>query len=295
MLPAALVACWLAVSQDSSVLLVRILDVSDSRIGGEAILITDSSDGRGQHVLLDASDRGRTVVSWLELFGVDSLAAVILSHPHADHYGGIDEVLGWFPVGAFVYAGTPRSAVTYRVLLRQIDELGIPVVTADSGVRRLTLVTGSDSVVLLLIASPPACRMLASDDGDDINNCSLGVKLVRDGFTMLLPGDGEENLLAWWMAQYDTLLHADVLKAGHHGSRNATNAAWLDAVRPQAVVISANGRQHPFAEVLGLLAIRGIPTYCTADHGTITVRVPRIGPWTVTTERPGTCHPRTRL
>jgi competence protein ComEC len=83
------------------------------------------------------------------------------------------------------------------------------------------------------------------------------------------------------------------LKAGHHGSSNATDDVWLDAVAPRAVLISANGRQHPFAQVLDLLARRGIPTYCTADAGTITVRAPRGQPWNITTERAATCHART--
>src|SRR5438094_267239 len=76
---------------DSAVLLVRVLDVSDARIGGDAILITDSAGGRARHVLIDASDRGATVIARLRQYQVDTLAAVILSHPHADHYGGMAE------------------------------------------------------------------------------------------------------------------------------------------------------------------------------------------------------------
>lgn len=107
---------------------------------------------------------------------------------------------------------------------------------------------------------------------------------------MLFPGDAQTAELEWWMTAYRARLTASVLKAGHHGSANATTPAWLDAVRPRAVVVSANGRQHPFAGVLALLAARHTPVYCTADHGTITIRVPRGAPWTVTPERPGTCH-----
>jgi competence protein ComEC len=279
---------------DSAVLLVRVLDVSDARIGGDAILITDSAGGRARHILIDASDHGRTVVAWLQRFGVDTLALLVLSHPHADHYGGMAEVLRRVPVGAFASAGTPRTAVTYRALLADIDRLGITPVVVDTGVRRVVLTTADDSLVLTLLAPPPGCRELSgAAAGDDVNNCSLGVRLARESFTMLFPGDAERAELDWWTARRGALLLADVLKAGHHGSINAMSPAWLDAVRPRAVVISANGRQHPFAEVLDLLASRRIPAYCTADAGTITIRVPRGGSWTVTPERPGACHPRT--
>src|SRR5438034_685670 len=203
MLAALLLAARLTLPLDSTVLLIRVLEVSDARVRGDAILITDASAGRARHVLIDAGEHGATIVARLTSLNVDTLAAVILSHPHADHYGGLGAVVSRFPVRAFLYGGTPRTALTYRALLR-----------------------------------------------------------------------------------------ADVLKAGHHGSSNATTAELLDAVQPRAVIISANGRQHPFASVLALLAARGIPTYCTADNGTVTVRVPPHGTWTVTTEREGKCHAR---
>ncbi|OLE60843.1 MAG: hypothetical protein AUG10_03880 [Gemmatimonadetes bacterium 13_1_20CM_2_70_10] len=291
-----LAVLWLAAAlalppSDSAVLLVRVLDVSDARIGGDAILITDSAGGRARHVLIDASDRGATVIAHLRRFHVDTLAAVILSHPHADHYGGMAEVLERFPARSFVYGGTPRSARTYRALLADIDRLGIPVVTADTGVRRVVLVTADDSIILTILAPPATCEALpVSAGGDEINNCSIGVRLERRGFTMLFPGDAEVAELEWWILTRRGLLAADVLKASHHGSTNGTTAEWLDAVHPRAVAISANGRQHPFAEVLALLAARAIPSYCTADQGTITIRVPRGGAWSVVPERPGACH-----
>src|SRR3989441_496916 len=271
MLAALLCAALCTLSQDPAVLLVRVLDVSDARMGGDAILVTDSATGRARHVLIDASDRGRTVVARLAAFRVDTLALVILSHPHADHYGGLSAVLRRFPVRRFVYGGTPRTAVSYRALLHQIDSLRIPVVTADTGVRRLTLVTRRDTVELALLAPPRHCRTLApAEGGDEVNNCSVGVRLTRGDFRMLFPGDAEQQELGWWMATAPGLLRADVLKAGHHGSDNSTSA-----------------------DVLALLDARGIPTYCTADAGTVTVRVPRGRQWTITTQRQGTCHART--
>src|SRR5256885_13719350 len=103
MLAALVCAALCTLSQDPAVLLVRVLDVSDARMGGDAILVTDSAAGRARHVLIDASDRGRTVVARLAAFRVDTLALVILSHPHADHYGGLSAVLRRFPVRRFVY------------------------------------------------------------------------------------------------------------------------------------------------------------------------------------------------
>src|SRR6266566_9707153 len=114
MLTALLCASLIVPSADSAVLLIRALDVSDARIGGDAILITDSARGRARHVLIDASDHGATVIAYLRRYRVDTLAAVILSHPHADHYGGLADVIQHVPVRAFAYGGTPRAAASYR-------------------------------------------------------------------------------------------------------------------------------------------------------------------------------------
>jgi competence protein ComEC len=290
---AACLALRLLAPQHPAVVLVRVLDVSDARIGGDAILITDSAGGRARHVLLDAGDRPARVLAALRRYDVDTLAALILSHPHADHYGGMPAVLAAVPVRAFVIGGTPHAAVTYSRLLAAVAARHIPVITVDSGVRTLTLVTAQDTTILTLIAPPPSCRTLASNAGDDVNDCSVGVRLTHGSFRMLLPGDAETAELAWWMDAHPVLLAADVLKAGHHGSDNATTAPWLDAVHPRAVIISANGRQHPFADVLRLLAMRHVPTYCTADDGTITVRAPRDSSWTIVPTRVAPCHPRT--
>src|SRR5256886_17374531 len=100
-----LVAALALPPSDSAVLLVRVLDVSDARIGGDAILITDSAGGRARHVLIDASDRGATVIARLRQFQGDTPAALILSPPHADHYGGMAQVLEHFPPRACVYRG----------------------------------------------------------------------------------------------------------------------------------------------------------------------------------------------
>src|SRR2546428_9544662 len=126
MLAALLLAARLTLPLDSSVLLIRVLDVSDARVGGDAILITDASAGRVRHVLIDAGEHGATIVARLTSLNVDTLAAVILSHPHADHYRGLGTVVSRFPVRAFVYGGTPRTAVTYRALLRALDSSASP-------------------------------------------------------------------------------------------------------------------------------------------------------------------------
>jgi beta-lactamase superfamily II metal-dependent hydrolase len=97
---ALLCASLLAAPGESAVLLVRAREVSDARIGGDAILVTDSVGGRARHILTDASHNSAAVLARLRQLHVDTLAGVILSHRHGDHYGSMAGVIAQVPVGS---------------------------------------------------------------------------------------------------------------------------------------------------------------------------------------------------
>src|SRR2546430_10556485 len=74
---------------DSTVLLIRVLDVSDARIGGDAILITDSSAGGARHVLIDAGEHGPRIAAGVQELPLGTPAALDLSPPHPGPYWGL--------------------------------------------------------------------------------------------------------------------------------------------------------------------------------------------------------------
>ena len=86
-------------STGSNVLTVHFIDVGQADC---ALLETD-----GQYMLIDGGNRedGQLVVSYLEQQGVEELAAVICTHAHEDHVGGLPSVLAVYPTAA-VYAPT---------------------------------------------------------------------------------------------------------------------------------------------------------------------------------------------
>jgi competence protein ComEC len=96
------------------------------------------------------------------------------------------------------------------------------------------------------------------------------------GFSALLTGDAPAWVEERLVARYGPALRSDVLKAGHHGSRTASSGAFLDAVRPELVVVSAGVRNdygHPHREVLARLHARDIPIARTDLDGTVRVTV----------------------
>jgi competence protein ComEC len=114
------------------------------------------------------------------------------------------------------------------------------------------------------------------DASADPNDISAVIHVRYAGFSALLTGDAPAWVEERLVARYGARLRADVLKAGHHGSRTASSGVFLDAVDPELVVVSAGVRNdygHPHAEVLGRLEARGIDLARTDRDGTVRVAV----------------------
>ncbi|HJU66054.1 MAG TPA: MBL fold metallo-hydrolase [Gemmatimonadaceae bacterium] len=279
-----------ALADTAASLTIRLLDLSTSKVGGLAVLVSDSSDGSAKHLLIDGGDVGARVARTLARFQVGDLSLVVLTHAHDDHYGGLDAVMRTFRVAAFAYNGDPRNLVSYRRLLSTVERSATrPIIVRDS-LRRVQVVTAGDTLWVTLL--PPAPRS-AIRNGDPINNRSVGVHLRYGAFSALIPGDAEHAQQRWWRQRFRRLLDADVLVASHHGANDANSSPrrpdWYNSVTPRLLLVGANGRQHPHRQVLDYARRLGIATYCTSSHGSIAVRASRDGEWTVRTERSMPC------
>ena len=102
---------------------------------------------------------------------------------------------------------------------------------------------------------------------------------MRAGLRCLSSGDGEKAVEDAVLAS-GADVHADVFKAAHHGSSTSNTQAFLDAVRPQAVVVSCgagNSYGHPHSEALAAFANVGAQVYRTDTEGTIIAYVDKAG------------------
>jgi competence protein ComEC len=275
-------------------LTLRVLALRDAPVGGLAVLVSASDGPTAKHVLIDGGESDDEVVLALRRLGVRDVSLVVLTHAHTDHFGGLDRVVRELPVDAFAYNGDSRNLERYRRLLSTVERRRArPIIVSDS-LRRVTVVAGPDTLLVTLIPPPP---WGAVDRGDPINNRSVAVHLRYGAFTALVPGDAEHAAQRWWRQRFRSLLDVDVLVASHHGANDANSSRrrpdWYNTVTPRALLVGANGRQHPHRPVLEYATRLGIATYCTSSHGAIAVRVTRRGAWTVHTERPAPCAPGT--
>jgi competence protein ComEC len=242
-------------------LALHFLDVGQ---GDGAVLRTPG----GRWIVIDAGpagerdDAGRRVVApFLERQGVRALAAIVVSHAHADHLGGVPTLLDRFPVGVVIEPGGPVPDPAYAAFLSALDGDGIPWHPARSG-ERFTL-DGVEFTVL-----HPATDWAAW--GEDVNEDSVVLLVRYGGFEALFTGDAGFAAEAVLRRKVRSV---DLLKVGHHGSRGSTGEELLDSLRPLAAVISVgrNDYGHPAPETLARLSSRRVPVLRTDHDGTVSV------------------------
>lgn len=237
---------------------VHFIDVGQ----GDCTLLLSGS----QAVLIDAgtAESGGTIVQYLKNLGISELFAAVATHPHADHIGGMAQVIKEFPIGHFYLGRETANTATYSNMLDALEARSIqPTVPQDGDALDF------DSGAVLTFLGP-------DDDvpSGNVNNRSLTALFSAGAHTVLLMGDAEsaaENSLL----EHHPDLSCEILKVGHHGSDTSSSAEFLNAVRPETAVISCgvdNDYGHPSPQTLENLSLSGVKDIrITAQSGTIVI------------------------
>jgi competence protein ComEC len=237
--------------------------------GDSALIITPE----GKSVLIDAGppQSGDEVVAALRKRDIQSLDLAVATHPHADHIGGMRPVIENFEVKRFLDSGQAYASKEFERMLRAIEQKRIKFIEAKQGME-----FSLDSGVELEVLNPQGNDQWITDvrRGGSVENAnSIVLRLSYGNFSMLFTGDAEAETEELMMKS-NAPLQAQVLKVGHHGSRYATSARFLDVVAPEAVVISSgadNRYGHPARQTLDRLQKAGVKIYRTDLNGEIAI------------------------
>ena len=255
----------------SGLLTVHFIDVGQ----GDAILV-DLGD---TEVLIDGGDRSPGVTAYLENYVNGSLEVMIATHPHADHIGGLIEVLDDFDVEEIWLNGDTSTSKTYSDFITKVNAEGAEVYEATW--RHVIVMRGLMIYVLNqlghhFIAVGGLMFYVLNPRGplvDDINNNSIVLMMSYCDTDFLFMGDAEEEAESSMIAA-GALTDIDILKVGHHGSRSSSSQAFLNIVQPEVAIYMAgedNTYGHPHPETIEALEDIGADVYGTDVCGTIIV------------------------
>ena len=246
--------------EDDSDLSIHIIDVGQ----GDSIFVKTPN---GKTMLIDGGDiaGGKTVVSYLNKYNIDKIDVLIGTHPHADHIGGLIDVLENFEIGKFYMPKKIHTSKTYEKLLETTKNKGLKITPATKDI-----VIDLDQDIPLYFLSP------LRDYGDNLNLWSAVVKMEYGEKSFLFTGDfealGEKELCDTYDKDF---LQSEFLKVGHHGSNTSTSQEFLDIIQPEIAIISCktgNSYGHPHKEVVERLKKFGSNIYRTDEQGTIVIR-----------------------
>ncbi len=238
---------------------VSMLDVGQ----GDAIFIEGPT---GIQMLIDGGpDRAvlRLLPREMGIFDrtIDLVAA---THPHTDHIAGLPTIFERYRVSYFLSSGAGDGNVAAEGLVHAVTEE--PDARALIARRGMRIHLGGGAYADVLYPDRDVSQ-------GDTNDGSLVMQVVYGATSFMLTGDASSNIETYVLSlDSDGRVPTTVLKAGHHGSKYSTSDAWLAALSPQVVAISAgkdNSYGHPSPDALARIRAQGATILTTIEGGTL--------------------------
>ena len=225
-------------------------------LGRDRLSVTFLDVGQGDGAVIELPDRrtlvmdtgnsGFQVGEFLRYKGVNEIEAIMLSHGHHDHTGGLEYLINTFKVHAI----WDNNRLIYKT--------GVLEKVGHRGLQRGDVIHGSGYTITVLHPYEGFYSASAnnSEENSEENNDSLVLRVQGNAASFLFTGDvekeGEEDT-----SHTGPALKSTVLKVAHHGSRTSSSEVFMNAVSPDIAVISCGRKNRfgfPHEETLSMLA-----------------------------------------
>ena len=238
---------------------------------GPAIFL--NAPGERNDWLIDGGgswDGARVLPPFLRAQGVDQLGAVVLTRDIKSHAGGLSAVLNEIPVAQALYADASSRSKFGRQWLAMVNERRIPLRTLRAGD---TLAAGDH--VRVQVLHPPRGAAISARSDDNALVIAIEVGATR----VLLMSDAGETVERR-LLESGADVRAAVIVRGQHGKESCCSPEFLEAARPEVMVLMVNARssnREPDPALRERLAERGVKLLRTDETGAVTILLTRRG------------------
>lgn len=228
---------------------------------GDSILIQTPNH---KNILIDAGPK-RTedkVTAYLKRQHVEQLDALIVTHPHHDHIGGVPRILQNIKVKAFYMPHLSKKTAAFTQMMKALKQKNVMIFYANAGNK-----IDVEKNIWIDIIGPLSAKY------HTVNDYSYVLRVVHGANRFLLMGDSGERSETELLKKHVDV-EANVIKIAHHGANTGTTLPFLEKVDPEAAIITTgrrNQHNYPSDAVISRLVYLKIPTYRTDRMGTIIV------------------------
>ena len=218
----------------------------------------------GSNLLVDAGSEkdGAKVTGVLEELGVTKVDAIMISHPHIDHIGGVGAIFERYGASVIYMPDREAETITYKKIIKAAEDTGTPIKYVCDG----DSFDGGDVKIRIL---SPENREYKRD-----NEYSVVMKIDYKDVSFLMMGDADTEIERELLAKYGDELKCTVLKVAHHGSKSDGTAEFLDTAKPRFAVVSSKAGPAltlPADSTVARIAERDIRVLRTGRNGNIEI------------------------
>ena len=197
---------------------------------------------------------GDDLVKYIKSQKISKIDTVIATHLHADHIGGLDDIIDNFDIGTVYMPDTINTDKQVEEFLDAMERKKLNYEVPEVGEKFKNGLAH--------------CEVMAIDNkAKDLNNSSIVIQMNYLEQRYLFMGDSEkevENSRDW--------NKVNVLKVGHHGSNTSSTERFLNQIRPEFAIISVglnNKYHHPSTEILNRFKSLNTSIYRTDEDGSL--------------------------